>query len=670
MALRGIKAVTPELILLDIKLPDYDGYEICRRIKADPQTADIPVIFLSALNYSFDKVQGFALGGADYIAKPFHIEEVLARVETHLTIGRLQKTLKEQNYLLQQQIEERKRIEKDLFAEKELAQVTLQSIGDAVITTDALGNVKNFNPIAEQLTGWLAHEVKDLPLSQVFQIINEITRKSVINPITQAIQENCIVGLSNHTALIARDGTEYAIEDSAAPIHNREGEIIGAVMVFHDVSESRRLSRQLSWQASHDALTGLINRREFEQQVTQVIASANSEEQQHALCYMDLDQFKIINDTCGHAAGDELLRQVTSLLQQRVRVTDLLARLGGDEFGLLLHQCTLKKAIEIAETLKDLIQDFRFIWQGKPFVLGVSIGVVAIDQTSQNLMKVLSEADAACYAAKAEGRNCVRVYSQNDDDLIQQRGERHLIATISQALENNRFRLYCQRIVSIVPQSKLDFFEILLRLLDENDQLISPAVFIPAAERYGLMPKIDRWVINTFFSHYHSISQPHVNSKSVYSINLSGMSVSNDQFHRYLVDQFTRYQIPSSSICFEITETVAISNFPRANQLINELQKLGCHFALDDFGSGMCSFMYLKNLPVDYLKIDGSFVKKLTESSLDRTMIQCFQQIAQALKIKTVAEWVENTTILEELKDIGIDYAQGYGIEPPFPLIL
>ena len=418
MALRAAQSPLTELILLDIKLPDFDGYEVCKQLKSDEQTIGIPIIFLSALNETFNKVKGLAVGGVDYIAKPFQVEEVLARVETHLTIRRLQQSLQEQNLRLLREMEERQRLEASLFAEKELAQVTLQSIGDAVITTNAQGNVGFFNPIAEQLTGWMAHEAKGLPLSIVFEIVNEVTRKPVENPIDKALLEKRIVGLANHTILIARDGTEYAIEDSAAPIRDRQGQIIGAVIVFHDVTESRNLARQLSWQASHDALTGLINRRGFEERLIEAIASVQDSNQQHALCYLDLDKFKVVNDTAGHCAGDELLRQITTLLQKGVRANDILARLGGDEFGLLLTKCPLSKAAQIAENLKDIVHQFRFIWDSKTFIIGVSIGVVAINQASQDLMEVMGAADAACYAAKGKGRNCVHVYRLDDGELI------------------------------------------------------------------------------------------------------------------------------------------------------------------------------------------------------------------------------------------------------------
>lgn len=668
MALRAAQSPSTELILLDIKLPDIDGYEVCRQLKSDERTAEIPIIFLSALNETFNKVQGLAAGGVDYIAKPFQVEEVLARVETHLTIGRLQQKLQKQNLRLLIEIEERQRLEESLFAEKELAQVTLQSIGDAVITTDAQGNVRYFNPIAERLTGWRADEVQGVPFSTVFLIVDQVTRETVENPINKALLEERIVTLANNTILISQDGTEYPIADSAAPIRDRKGQIIGAVMVFHDVTESRYLTHKLSWEANHDALTGLINRRRFEQHLVDAIASVKDSNHRHALCYLDLDQFKVVNDTVGHIAGDELLRQITALIQQGVRAHDMLARLGGDEFGILLNQCSLSQATQIAENLKNLVHQFRFIWNGQTFIIGVSIGVVAIDQTSQNLMELLGAADAACYAAKARGRNCVHIYSLDDSELIKQRGERQLISKITQALETNRFCLYYQKIVSITSKPLVEHYEILLRMLDENGKIVSPNEFIPAAERYGLITEIDCWVIETLFSNYHKLPEKDVLSQGLYTINLSGASISNNQFMRFLIEQFSRYKVPPQTIGFEITETAAIANFEQARYFMGELKKIGCCFALDDFGSGLSSFAYLMNLPVDYLKIDGAFVKNISHNLISQALVEGFNGIAHAMNLETIAEFVEDETILEKLREIGVDYAQGYGIARPVPI--
>ncbi|VEP15926.1 putative Diguanylate cyclase [Hyella patelloides LEGE 07179] len=595
------------------------------------------------------------------IINQYDMLKVLDPAELFGIIGTLQQELEEKTNQLQQ--------------EKELAQVTLQSIGDAVITTDVMGKIVNFNPMAERLTGWRISEAKHQPLTDIFRIINEHTREPVPNPVEKVLRENRVFGLANHTILIARDETEYSIENSAAPIRDRLGRIIGTVIVFHDVTESRDLTNQLSWQATHDALTCLYNRREFEKKVAEAIAIAQNEGHQHALCYLDLDRFKIVNDTCGHAAGDELLRQVTQLLNQRIRSADILARLGGDEFGFLLYQCPLEVATKIANNLRQWIEDFHFTWEGQAFAIGVSIGLVEINSNTENLSSLLNAADAACYAAKANGRNCVHVYQDNDAELAKNLGERQWIIRLNQALSENRFCLYSQKIVSIKDEEEVDRYEILLRLRDEQGQVITAGAFIPAAERYDLMPAIDRWVINHFLAdyerHYQQGGEPKkAQSNSLYAINLSGASISSQSFRLFLKEQFTRFQIAPSTICFEITETVAISNLATAAKFIQELKELGCSIALDDFGSGMSSLNYLKNLSVDYLKIDGSFVKNIVEERVDRATVEYFNQIAQIMQIKTVAEFVEDKAILQKLQEIGIDYAQGYGIARPIPLVL
>ena len=561
----------------------------------------------------------------------------------------------------------------NLFAEKELAQVTLKSIADGVITIDAWGKVKYLNPVAERLTGWQAQEAQGRPVVEVFKIINEHTRRPIVNLVEEVLTENRVGELTEETLLIARNGTEYAVEDSIAPIKDRQGQSIGAVVVFRDVTQSRKIAQKLAWQANHDSLTGLYNRRKFEEEVDLVITDSQHHQTEHALCFLDLDQFKIINDTCGHAAGDELLRQITKLLNKTIRTSDIFARLGGDEFGLLLHQCPLETAQKIAHQLKQLIQDFRFVWEDKVFRIGVSIGVVAINSTVENLTNLLSKADAACYAAKEKGRNCIYVYHEQDVIVAQQRGERQWIEKLNRALEENRFCLYAQKIVSIAENCDRCHYEILLRLIDESEQLVAPGVFLPAAERYNLMPAIDRWVVTTFLAGYEVYCQSTAKQEpkqltNIYTINLSGASINSQEFGAFLQEQFARYSIPPETICFEITETVAIANLENAVNFINQLKKLGCSIALDDFGSGMSSLTYLKNLPIDYLKIDGSFVKNIANDHVDYATVECFNHISQIMNIKTIAEFVEDNVILHNLQEIGVNYAQGYGIERPRPL--
>lgn len=573
-----------------------------------------------------------------------------------------------------QDITDRKIMEQALFHEKELAHNVLQSIGDAVITTDAFGCIQYLNPMAEQITGWSVEQGKGLPLLDVFRVMSTLSSLPITSLVTTVRTSGKVLGLPHASMLVSRNGAESAIDGSVAPVRDRENHIIGTVVIFRDVTQHHALARKLSWQARHDFLTGLANRREFEQRLAESISSAKETGQAHTLCYLDLDQFKIVNDTCGHIAGDELLRQISVLLRKRLRASDILARIGGDEFGIILYECELKHSGGITDHVLSLIQGYRFVWQHNSFSIGASIGLVSIDAESGDLSSILGAADAACYAAKEKGRNRIHVYQADDLDLVQQRGERHWIARILKALEDNRFCLYKQAIVPIALGSTAKtHYELLIRMISETGEIIAPMAFIPAAERYGLMPTIDRWVVSTFFAGYRDYVQELFTSDGeldcVYTINLSGVSINDDQFLYFLKEQFMQHDIVPRSICFEITETAAISNLAKAAKLIEEIRQLGCSFALDDFGSGMSSFMYLKNLPVDYVKIDGSFIKNIISDSIDSTFVECMNRIGHEIGMQTIAEFVENDLILTKLRTLGVDYAQGYGIAKPSPLM-
>ncbi|WP_161634928.1 EAL domain-containing protein [Leptolyngbya sp. Heron Island J] len=563
-------------------------------------------------------------------------------------------------------ITERKHLEEELEAEKEMAQVTLDSIGDAVITTDASGRVNHLNPIAETMTGWTTQTARGLPLTEVFQIVNETTRQPAINPVDQVLSAGIVTGLANHTILIRRDGQEFSIEDSAAPIRDKTGQLIGVVMVFHDVTQSRLMARQLSWQATHDALTELYNRRYFEAELENVVQTTVQQNQHHVLCYLDLDQFKVVNDTSGHLAGDELLRQLARLLKRHIRAADTMARLGGDEFGILLNQCPLDRAVNIAENLRQEIADYPFIWQDQIFRVGVSIGLVVVDSTSTTATAAMSAADAACYAAKYRGRNRIQIYQKNDVELSQQRQERHWSIVIRQALENNRFCLYRQKITQTLnPEgTAINFYEVLVRMLNDSGESIAPVEFIPAAERYSLMPMLDRWIIQTCLENLEQLLQEGV-EKILYSINLSGTSLNDEQFLEFVTAQFAKFNVPPDHICFEITETAAIADFEQATSFIRALRRLGCCFALDDFGSGMSSFAYLKALPVDFLKIDGGFIRDITSDSTTEAIVESIHRIGNVMGLQIIAESVENDAILTKMQTIGIDYVQGYAISRP-----
>lgn len=426
---------------------------------------------------------------------------------------------------------------------------------------------------------------------------------------------------------------------------------------------------RLSYQASHDALTGLPNRREFELRMERALLSAREQNLAHTLCYLDLDQFKVVNDTCGHVAGDELLRQIAALLQSRLRDRDTLARLGGDEFGVLLQNCSLEQAQPIAELLQTLVKEYRFAWQDKSFTIGVSIGLVPISAESENLSNLLRYADTACYAAKDRGRNRVHVYKAEDAELVKRQGEMQWVTRIARALEENRLRLYAQPILSLNPHTAVDHhYEILLRMLDDDGELVLPMAFIPAAERYNLMTSIDRWVIGAAFSAFHQLFPHATEGQSLCTINLSGQSLCDEKFLALIERQFVLNKVPYDAVCFEITETAAITNLTEAIHFIHTLKAKGCKFSLDDFGSGLSSFTYLKNLPVDFLKIDGAFVKDMESDPMDRAMVESINHIGHVMGLKTIAEFVESEAIHAHLKNIGVDYVQGNWLIEPQPL--
>lgn len=562
----------------------------------------------------------------------------------------------------------RKSLENALYKEKELAQITLHSIGDAVITTDEHGYIKDFNPVAERLTGWTASEARKCPVSQVCQLVDGSTGQLLKNPAMQAISAGQVVSFSNHPTLISKTGEEFAIGDSAAPIRATNGEIIGSVLVFHDVTEERGRAKQLAWQADHDPLTHLFNRPKFIQSVGEAIADAQCQQSHHVLCYMDLDHFKAVNDTCGHAAGDHLLKQLADLWRSKIRTSDILARLGGDEFGLLLYDCNLERATEIANDFCNSVQAFRFVYDEKVFHIGVSIGVVPLNANSTSTEEVLKLADSTCYSAKNKGRNRVQVYYLHDDDITQQSEDSQWFSRITQALDDDQFCLHMQTIAATqIGKEAFNLCEILLRLQsDTSGKLIPPMAFIPPAERYNLMPKIDRWVISHFLKHL-ATHQPL--RKTVYSINLSGSSINDETFIDFLQQQLEQHPVDPALLCFEITETIAIANLQKAADFILELKQLGCYFALDDFGSGMSSFTYLKHLPVDYLKIDGNFVKEAPTDNIICAMLEAINQVGHVMGLKTIAEYVENQNILTKVEELGIDFAQGYEISYPQPLV-
>ena len=588
-------------------------------------------------------------------------------------------------------ITERKRAEQAIFAEKERAQVTLQSIGDAVISTDAEGRIEYINPVAETLTAWTLEEARGRPIGEVLSLVNEITREPIENPLLCVLGGGEMSAPTDHSVLVTRSGHEVAIQESAAPICDRQGRVIGAVIVFHDVTKERRLKRALSYQASHDALTGLINRREFDNRLHAAVLSAQRGEGTYALLYIDLDQFKVVNDTCGHQAGDRLLRDVTGLLQSRVRASDTIARLGGDEFGVLLEGCTVEQSTRIAEGVRQAIRDYRFVWGATTLSVGASVGVVQITAETESVANVMSAADIACYAAKDEGRNRVHLYEADGISHPRHR-EMHWVARVTRAAEENRLELYFQPIRPIARAGATAFHELTVRLRDDDGRLVSPGEFIPAAERYNVMSVIDRWVIQRAIERLkewavraelpqavnagtRTVLRPGPEARQLrdgaalplLAVNLSGTSLNEQSFIDFVLQQVGEATL-AQALCFEITETAAVTNLSNATFAMRELKARGCKFALDDFGTGLSSFMYLKTLPVDYLKIDGQFICHVADDPVDRSMVEAICKVGKALGIETVAECVESQAVLDELGRIGIDYAQGYFLARPAPI--
>ncbi|HJU40525.1 MAG TPA: EAL domain-containing protein [Tahibacter sp.] len=567
-------------------------------------------------------------------------------------------------------IGDRKHAETQLFAEKERAQVTLESIGDAVVATGIEGSVEYLNPVAEALTGWTNAQARGLPLATVCDILDEATGAPVRDPVEAVLRERGTVALGTKLLLRRRHGGGTPIDETAAPIRDRTGEIDGVVLVFRDVSRERQYSETLSYQASHDLLTGLVNRHEFERRLDQALQQARLSQRTHALLYIDLDQFKLVNDTAGHAAGDELLRQIGKLLQRQVRENDMVARLGGDEFAVLLDNCPADAAMRVAHKLRTSIAEHPFHFGQRSFAVRASVGLLDLGAAPLTRDDVLGLADAACYVAKDQGRDRVYRYHPDDALLNLRRGEMEWVDRLHRALDQGRLRLYRQDIralSTIAPAG--EHFEVLLRLVD-GDEVVPPMAFIPAAERYGLMPMIDRWVLRATLHRLSLAQRIGAPAVALCTVNLSGASLADDGFVAYAKDQFRHFAVAPSIVCFEITETAAIADLARAGEFMQQLRDVGCRFALDDFGVGMSSLNYLKNLPVDFLKIDGSFVRDMRQDRIDRAMVEAIARVGQVMGKATIAEMVEDEATLADARAIGIDYAQGYAISRPEPFVV
>jgi diguanylate cyclase (GGDEF)-like protein/PAS domain S-box-containing protein len=549
-------------------------------------------------------------------------------------------------------------------------QRTLDALAEAIIAIDDKGHITYMNRAAEQLTGSDALQASGKSLEEIVSLVDETDRRLLTDPVHQALVSGAPVTLSRRTLLLARaNGSEHLIELSVSPIRNEAREVVGAALLLHDVTELRGLARQMSYQATHDALTGLVNRREFERRLEEAIESGHRGDGQHVLCYLDLDRFKLVNDTSGHLAGDSMLREVAKLLRDAVRDSDTVARLGGDEFGTLLVGCPLEKARQIADDLCRSVGDYRFVWKDRIFNIGVSVGLVEISRESGNLEELLAAADTACYVAKKQGSGRVAVYSARDEALARHSGEIQWLHRLQIALKENRFHLYHQVIVSAHGDEGGPAMEVLVRLQDEAGNELAPADFMRAAERYRLMGMVDRWVVQTTLAALGRGAIPLQPNRSV-GINVSGQTLADVQFLEFVVECLDSTGVTPAQVCFEITESAVVANLDHARRFIGVLHGMGCQFALDNFGSGVGSFSNLKNLPLDYLKIDGSFTRNLARDNVNQAMVTAMIKLARSLNFKIIAEQVEDTAAIDAARKIGVDYLQGFAIGRPLPLSL
>jgi diguanylate cyclase (GGDEF)-like protein/PAS domain S-box-containing protein len=564
-------------------------------------------------------------------------------------------------------ITERKITEEALFQEKERAHVTLASIADGVIRTDPNGAIDYLNPVAQRLTGWTLAEAYGRPSSDIYHVVDEDTGKRVLDPVGHCLKDRREVVFLGGRRVIHRDGTEFPIHDSAAPIRNREGRVIGAILVFKDLSHVRQVEEEMIHLASHDPLTGWMNRRAFEAALGVTLEEAGKRARKHALCHLDLDNFKLVNDTSGHEAGDQLIRQVALIIHNKVRRRDVLARFSGDEFVILFRDCSSDEARRLAQEILEALRAFRFRWQDRLFSSRVSIGLAPFTTGSFEPGAVLSWADAACYVAKESGGDRIHVYRPGDTAVAERRGELQWISRINQAVEDDRLCLYHQTIQPLNGDpAEPPLAELFVRLIDDDGDVVAPGAFVAAAERYGLVSTIDEWVLRRALQII--ADGEHTTDETRFAINVSGQSLGVDGFLGQVVNEFETSGVAPGRVLFEITETAAIGNLRNALRFISVLKEMGCRFVLDDFGRGLSSFGYLQNLPVDYLKIDGEFVRRMLTDPIQAALVALIHEIGDVMGLRTIAESVEDEETLEALTRIGIDYAQGFFIARPEPL--
>ncbi|MEM1173258.1 MAG: EAL domain-containing protein [Pseudomonadota bacterium] len=566
-------------------------------------------------------------------------------------------------------VSHRKSLEVSLSRSKRQAQYTLESIAEGVLTTDNEGRIDYMNLAAESLLGVKRDDAVGHRTAELFKLVDDVDRRSLGDPVERCLAIRRRVNMGRRAVMISNDGEqEHSVEITASPIRGPGKSISGTVVVVHDVSELRGLTRKMSYQATHDPLTGLINRREFERRLDEAMDTAHAEEAVHMLFYMDLDRFKAVNDSCGHLAGDNMLREVAALIKEQVRDSDFVGRLGGDEFGALLIGCPIDKARQIASDVCDAIAKYRFVWKDKIFNIGISIGLVEISHVSGTVQDVMSAADSACYVAKQQGKGRVHVYSAKDELIARERGDIQWLRELQDALHEDSFELAVQPIIAMSNNvSTGPAVEVLIRLPDGSGKTVKTSEFLKSAERYQLMPQIDRWVVNATLAALASGDIKLAGKRSC-SINLSGQTLADEAFLGFVVEGLDRTAVSPSSICFEVTEKAILNNVQHAQRFIEVLHGIGCDFSLDDFGSGLGSFSSLKHLPIDYLKIDGMYTRNLNTDEVNQEMVSAMIKLARTMQFRVVAEQVEHQEDFDWLRREGVDFMQGHFVESPATL--
>ena len=665
-ALELIEQQSFDLVLLDSMMPEMSGLDIVDSLRSSYSASELPIIMVTVKNESSHLVEALTRGVNDYITKPVDFPVLFARVETQIARKRAEDALRSLTSTLEQRVQERTRElnqvntalrvsenrYRALYEDNPVIFLTLSA--DKVILSLNHSGSKQLCCTPEELVGQNASI-----------LCPESEWRSFEERLDKCLSQ---AGIMHHWEMpqLRRDGETFFARVRSRTISDKDGTHT-LLLVCEDITQAFELKEKLTYQASHDPLTGLINRHEFERRLAQCLYVARERNTDNALCYVDLDQFKVINDTLGHIAGDELLRLVTRLLTEHVRKQDSVGRMGGDEFVILIEHCTIEDAERVINKVRRSIEEFYFPWEGQSFRITASMGLVPVNGTTGSITEALKIADTACYAAKDLGRNRVYVYRDDDEEMARHNGEMQWVNRIHHALDEHKLRLYCQKIIPVEANNNEGIhYELLLRMEDDDGNLLAPGAFLPAAERYGLACKLDRWVIATAFEWFCSNPQ-HVKLLSQCSINLSGHSLGDDELLAFILQRFSETGVHPHKICFEITETAAIAKLSCASQWIQKLRQRGCRFALDDFGSGLSSFGYLKSLPVDYLKIDGQFIKDIIGNPMNMVIVRSIHEIARVMGTSTIAEFVESDAILEKLREIGIDYAQGYGISAPEP---